>query len=73
MQTWVIEIPKSHVYIIYIFNSFFTFDNNLHTVQARCQMKKIRKLAFVFIFTYSKMQGFLTEIKLIDTFLVWET
>ena len=28
------SILKSHMYIIYIFNSFFTFDNNLHTVQA---------------------------------------
>ena len=28
------SIPKSHAYIIYIFNSFFTSDNNLHTVQA---------------------------------------
>ena len=32
MQTWVIEmsIPKSHMYIIYIFNPFLTVDNNLN-------------------------------------------
>ena len=36
MQTSVIEtsIPKTLVYIIYIFSSFFIFDNNLQTIQA---------------------------------------
>ena len=27
-------IPNSHMEIIYIFNSFFTFHNNLHTIEA---------------------------------------
>ena len=27
-------IPKLQIHIIYVFNSFFTFSNNLHMIQA---------------------------------------
>ena len=48
MQTWLIEmsIPKSHMQIIYIFNSFFTFDNNLHTIQVSDPGKENLQSAF---------------------------
>ena len=49
MQTWVIEmsIPKSHMYIIYIFNSLLTFDDNLHTVQgSSARWKKFENRLF---------------------------
>ena len=57
---------QSHICTLYVFNSFFTFDNNLHNVQASdARWKKFENWLLSLFFAYFKMQGFLTDRSLL--------